>query len=47
MNEKLNVRQKLAYHLIILLLKILKPYQYEHEISKIIDEMNTLVKIDG
>jgi len=46
MNEKdkLNLREKLAITLIIFAIKIIKPYQYDHEHKELFQKFDSLLK---
>ncbi len=43
-NKSLSVREKLAVYLILLLIKIIKPMNYSHELDKVIEEIKTELK---
>jgi len=43
MDNKLTIRERLTIHLVLLLIKIIKPYQYSHEYKAEWDGLNKLI----
>lgn len=46
MKETLSLKEKIALKLIFLALKIMNPFQYSHELSKPLEEIEKLIKAE-
>lgn len=45
--EKLTIREQIMMHLLMLMMTVVNPTSYTHELSKPFDEIKKLIKIDG
>lgn len=46
MSDKLTLRERIGLKLIFLALKIIKPTQYSHEISKPLEDIEKMIKAE-
>lgn len=46
MNDKLTLKERIALKLIFLALKIMNPFQYSHELSKPLEEIEKMIKAE-
>lgn len=42
-NNKLTIKQKISIHLILLIIQILKPFDYEHQYTAAIKEIKEML----
>ncbi|MFA5937341.1 MAG: hypothetical protein WC822_05725 [Candidatus Paceibacterota bacterium] len=45
--EKLTFRERIGLHLILVALHIVKPWDYNHEVSKYFDAIEKEIKMEG
>ena len=43
MNEKITIKEKLVIILVIFLIKMIKPWQYDHQFDKFWSEINDAI----
>lgn len=43
-DKPLSIREKLTIHLLILLIKVIKPFAWNHELTNSLDELKAILK---